>query len=40
MPTSYFDRTPVGRILTRFTHDVDQIDTTIAAGVEEQLELM
>ena len=27
-------------VQARFTHDTDQIDTTIAAGVEEQLELM
>ena len=33
LPVSYFDRNPVGRLLTRVTHDVDVINELFTAGV-------
>lgn len=33
LPTSYFDRNPVGRVVTRLTTDIDVINEMFAAGV-------
>ena len=33
LPTSYFDRNPVGRLVTRMTTDVDVLQEMFAAGV-------
>src|SRR6201987_4482807 len=33
LPMSYFDRNPVGRLVTRVTTDVDQLNDLFAAGV-------
>jgi ATP-binding cassette subfamily C (CFTR/MRP) protein 1 len=35
-PVAFFDRTPTGRILNRFAHDIDQVDTTISQALEQQ----
>ncbi|MEM9187834.1 MAG: ABC transporter ATP-binding protein [Myxococcota bacterium] len=32
LPTSYFDRTPVGRLVTRVTNDVDSLSEFFASG--------
>eukprot|EP01051_Picozoa_sp_SAG22_P002272 SAG22_NODE_100_length_20558_cov_10.189305_7_plen_738_part_00 len=37
-PLHFFDVTPTGRILNRFAHDVDQVDSTISAALEQQME--
>ena len=29
-PMYYFDTTPLGRVLNRFTYDVEQVDITLA----------
>jgi ABC-type multidrug transport system fused ATPase/permease subunit len=36
---AWFDRQPVGRILARFTSDLDQIDTVIPGNLEQTAEL-
>jgi len=33
MPTSFFDKNPVGRLVTRVTNDIRSIDEMLAAGV-------
>ncbi len=33
LPVSYFDRTPIGRIMTRVTNDVDTLNELATAGV-------
>ena len=33
LPMSYFDRSPVGRLVTRVTTDVDALNDLFAAGV-------
>ncbi len=33
LPVPYFDRTPVGRLMTRATHDVDVLNEMVTAGV-------
>ena len=33
LPMSYFDRNPVGRLVTRVTTDVDALNDLFAAGV-------
>ena len=33
LPVAYFDRNPVGRLLTRVTHDVDVLNELFTAGV-------
>ena len=35
LPMSYFDRNPVGRLVTRVTTDVDALNDLFAAGVKE-----
>eukprot|EP01052_Picozoa_sp_SAG31_P031802 SAG31_NODE_3412_length_4303_cov_2.825167_2_plen_448_part_00 len=37
-PLQFFDQTPTGRILNRFAHDVDQVDTQISQALEQQME--
>jgi ABC-type multidrug transport system fused ATPase/permease subunit len=37
-PLNFFDVTPTGRILNRFAHDVDQVDTQISQALEQQME--
>jgi ABC-type multidrug transport system fused ATPase/permease subunit len=33
MPTQYFDKNPVGRLVTRVTNDIRAIDEMLASGV-------
>lgn len=37
MPVSYYDRTPVGRLMTRITNDVDVLNELFTAGVVASL---
>ena len=37
-PVAFFDTTPLGRILTRFAHDIDQIDSAISQTMQESFE--
>ena len=39
-PVSFFDVTPLGRILTRFAHDIDQIDVAISQTMQESFEFV
>ena len=32
---SYFDTTPLGRIINRFTYDVEQVDITLSRSSED-----
>jgi ABC-type multidrug transport system fused ATPase/permease subunit len=32
-PTSFFDKTPVGRIVTRFSKDMDQVDLEVPGAL-------
>jgi ATP-binding cassette subfamily B protein len=33
LPVSHYDRTPIGRLMTRITHDVDSLNELVTAGV-------
>lgn len=35
---SFFDRTPTGRILNRFSHDIDQIDALVSRVLSSEFE--
>jgi ATP-binding cassette subfamily C (CFTR/MRP) protein 1 len=37
-PVAFFDTTPLGRILTRFASDIDQIDSAISSTMQESFE--
>jgi ABC-type multidrug transport system fused ATPase/permease subunit len=37
-PVSFFDRTPTGRILNRFSHDIDQIDALVSRVLSSEFE--
>lgn len=34
LPVAYFDRNPIGRVMTRVTHDVDQLNELFTAGID------
>ncbi|EJD41418.1 hypothetical protein AURDEDRAFT_115494 [Auricularia subglabra TFB-10046 SS5] len=36
-PTRFFDKTPAGRVLNRFSKDIDQIDNSIQDSIDEAL---
>jgi len=33
LPVAHYDRTPIGRLMTRITHDVDSLNELVTAGV-------
>lgn len=34
LPVAYYDRHPIGRVMTRVTHDVDQLNELFTAGID------
>ncbi len=34
LPVAYFDKNPIGRVMTRVTHDVDQLNEMFTAGID------
>jgi ATP-binding cassette subfamily B protein len=34
LPVAYFDKHPIGRVMTRVTHDVDQLNEMFTAGID------
>jgi ABC-type multidrug transport system fused ATPase/permease subunit len=38
LPMAWFDATPTGRIINRFSNDINEIDTGIGVGIQNALE--